>query len=95
MAVTVKTFQQQQTISAIVLNVTSMLGGLFFPIEMFSPALTKIAVLTPQFWARQGFVNLVLRGSNSWAALQKPLLILAAYSAVFFIIGWQRLRTSE
>ncbi|HBK86075.1 MAG TPA: hypothetical protein DDZ53_08625 [Firmicutes bacterium] len=37
----------------------------------------------------------MLRGSNSWAALQKPLLILAAYSAIFFIIGWQRLRTSK
>lgn len=95
MAVTVKTFQQQQAIASIVLTITSMLGGLFFPVEMFSPALMKIAVLTPQFWARQGFVDLVLRGSSSWAVLQKPLLILAAYSAVFFLIGWQRLRTSE
>lgn len=94
MAVTVKTFQQQQAVAAIVLNVTSMLGGLFFPVEMFTPALAKIAMLTPQFWARQGFVELVLRGS-SWAALQKPLFILAAYSVVFFLIGWQRLRTSE
>lgn len=94
LAVTVKTFQQQQAVAAIVLNVTSMLGGLFFPIEMFNPALTKIAMLTPQFWARQGFVDLVLRGS-SWSALQKPLFVLAAYSVVFFLIGWQRLRTSE
>lgn len=95
MAVTVKTFQQQQAVAAIVLNITSMLGGLFFPIEMFSPALMKIAMLTPQFWARQGFVDLVLRGSSSWSVLQKPLLILTAYSVVFFLIGWQRLRTSE
>lgn len=95
MAVIVKTFQQQQAVAAIVLNITSMLGGLFFPIEMFSPALMKIAVLTPQFWARQGFVDLVLRGSSSWSVLQRPLLILITYSAVFFLIGWQRLRTSN
>lgn len=82
----VKTYQQQQAVSAIVLNVSSMLGGLFFPVEMFNPAMAKLAMITPQYWARKGYVELILRGGD-WHALQLPLLMLAGFGLVFFTIG--------
>lgn len=88
----VKTYQQQQAVSAIALNVTSMLGGLFFPIEMFNPAMVKLAMLTPQYWARRGFVELVLRGAD-WQALQLPLLVLGGFSLVFFMVGLRGVRS--
>ncbi len=87
----VKSYQQQQAVSVIALNVTSMLGGLFFPIEMFNPAMVKLAMLTPQYWARRGYVELVLRGAD-WQALQLPLLVLAGFSLVFFVIGRRGVR---
>lgn len=87
----VKTYQQQQAVSAIVLNVTSMVGGLFFPVEMFNPTMAKLAMITPQYWARKGYVELILRGAD-WHALQLPLLILAGFGLVFFAIGLRGVR---
>lgn len=82
----VKTYQQQQAVSAIVLNVTSMLGGLFFPVELFNPTMARLAMATPQFWARKGYTELILRGGD-WHALQQPLLILVGFSLAFFLVG--------
>jgi ABC-2 type transport system permease protein len=88
----VKTYQQQQAVSAIALNVTSMLGGLFFPVEMFSPSMAKLAMITPQFWARKGYTELIMRGAD-WHALATPMLLLAAFSLVFFLVGLRGVRT--
>jgi ABC-2 type transport system permease protein len=88
----VKTYQQQQAFSALILNVGSMLGGLFIPLEFFSPALLRVARLTPQYWAREGYVQLILRGGTDWAALRTPLLVLLGCSAVFIAIGVQGMR---
>jgi ABC-2 type transport system permease protein len=88
----VKTYQQQQAFSALILNVGSMLGGLFIPLEFFSPALLRVARLTPQYWAREGYVPLILRGGTDWAALRTPLLVLLGCSAVFIAIGVQGMR---
>jgi ABC-2 type transport system permease protein len=90
----VKTYQQQQAVTAIAMNVTSMLGGLFFPVEMFNPAMVKLAMLTPQYWARRGYVELILRGGD-WQALQPPLLVLAGFSLLFFVLSLRGVRTTE
>lgn len=82
----VRTHQQQQAVSAIVMNVTSMLGGLFFPIELFNPAMVTLAKMTPQYWARQGYIEVILRNGD-WQALQTPLLVLGCFTVVFFLIG--------
>lgn len=39
----VRTFQQQQAVSALVVTSTSMLGGLFWPIEIVSPLMQSVA----------------------------------------------------
>ena len=89
----VRTFQQQQAISTLVVTATSMLGGLFWPIDIVSPVMQTIAKATPQYWAMQGYEQLLFRGLD-WSMLQQPLLILLGFTLVFFSVGVSRIKFS-
>lgn len=87
----VRTADQQRTISTIVVVATSMLGGVYWPLEAVSPTMQKIGYLTPQAWAMDGLREVMLRG-GAWDALSLPLAVLLALAAIFTTAGLFRVR---
>lgn len=86
-----RTYQQQQAVSTLVVTATSMLGGLFWPLDIVSKTMSTIAKVTPQYWAMMGYERILIHGLD-WHALQQPILVLLAFSAVFFTFGMSRIR---
>jgi len=87
----VKTRQQQTAIGVLFVNVTSMLGGLYWPIEYSSEVMQRIAYMTPQAWAMDAFREIMLRTAE-WSALLYPLLVLIGITVIFLGAGLLRVR---
>ena len=87
----VKTFQQQQAIATILVTATSMLSGVFWPLELEPPFMQSLAHIFPQYWAMSGFKDLLLRGLD-WSTLSTPLLVLCSFSIVFLMFGVWRIK---
>jgi ABC-2 type transport system permease protein len=87
----VRTFEQQEAVGVIFVIATSMLGGLFWPLDILSPAMQKIGHFTPQAWAMDGLTEVALRG-GSWAELVWPLTVLLGLAVVFSAAGVLRVR---
>ncbi len=69
----------------------ALLGGCWYPIELF-PAFVQNAVkILPTSWAMQGMLDLVLRGQGLSAVLPEAA-VLVGFAAVFFTIGVWRFR---
>lgn len=67
------------------------LGGCMVPLEVFSPALRRVAHITPQAWANDAFAKLVGHGA-SIAGILPQLGVLAAYAAALLALAAWRLR---
>jgi linearmycin/streptolysin S transport system permease protein len=67
------------------------LGGCMVPLEVFSPAMRRIAHLTPHAWGNDAFAKLVGDGAGLTAILPQ-LAVLAAFAAVLLALGTWRLR---
>lgn len=87
----VRSYEQQQTIGVVFVIATSMLGGLFWPMEFMSPTMQRIGYLTPQAWAMQALNEVALRG-GAWANLAWPLTVLLALAVLFATAGLLRVR---
>lgn len=87
----VRSYEQQQTLGIIFVIATSMLGGLFWPLELMSPTMQRIGYLTPQAWAMTGLTEVALRG-GAWASLAWPLTVLLALAVLFAGAGLLRVR---
>jgi len=55
----------------------AMLGGLWMPIEFMPAFMQKIALFIPQYWAQQGFQDIMLRGAGVSDILNSILFLLA------------------
>lgn len=87
----VRTVEQQRTIGMVLVTATSMLGGVYWPLEFVSPLMQRIGYLTPQAWAMEGLREVMLRG-GSWPNLVWPLAVLLGLSVVFTGAGLLRVR---
>lgn len=87
----VRTAEQQRTIGTLVVVATSMLGGVFWPLEFVGETMQRIGYLTPQAWAMDGFREVMLRG-GAWDALSTPLAVLVGMALVFMAGGLARVR---
>lgn len=87
----VRTAEQQRTIGTVLVTATSMLGGVYWPLDFVSPVMQRIGYLTPQAWAMDGFREVIIRG-GSWAGLTWPLAVLLGLTAVFMTAGMLRVR---
>jgi linearmycin/streptolysin S transport system permease protein len=67
------------------------LGGCMVPLEVFSPAMRRVAHITPQAWGNDAFAKLVGHGA-SIAGILPQLGVLAAYAAVLLALAAWRLR---
>lgn len=82
----VRTIAQLQTMAPIVIVSTCMLGGCYWPLEMDSPVMQKVAKFTPQAWAMAALNDVVLRG-KSLLSTAPNLLVMACFGLVFLVLG--------
>jgi ABC-2 type transport system permease protein len=86
-----KTAKQANSLSIMLGMGMGFLGGCGWPIELFPPAMQKVAMVLPTYWAMQGFTDLAMRGEGLNAIwLEAGVLVL--FAVVFFIIGVGRFR---
>ncbi len=87
----VKTEGQANGLSIMVGMVMALLGGCWYPLELFPAAVQNIVKILPTTWAMQGLIDLLLRN----AGLSDILLesgVLLGFAALFLSIGVMRFR---
>jgi ABC-2 type transport system permease protein len=87
----VKTPGQANGLSIMLGMVMALMGGCWYPLEMFPKVVQNIVKVLPTTWAMQGLLDLVLRGQGLTAILPEAGVLLG-FSAVFFVIGIWRFR---
>lgn len=91
MGATFSNDQQAGGVGVVVSLGLAALGGCMLPIELFSPAMNRVAHLTPHAWALDGFAELVRR-DGTVADILPELGVLAVYAAVLLLLAAWRLR---
>src|SRR6185503_20143721 len=69
----------------------SMLGGCWYPLELFPAVMQNIARILPTTWAMQGLLDLLLRGAGV-ADILPEAGILLGFAVLFFSVGVWRFR---
>ncbi|ASS74154.1 hypothetical protein CIG75_03550 [Tumebacillus algifaecis] len=87
----VKTQEQQGAIGSIVIISTCMLGGVYWPLDIVSETMQKIANFVPQTWAMEGFTELIARG-GTLADIGLQVGVLLAFGAAFLFAGITRVK---
>lgn len=87
----VKTEGQAQGLSIMLGMVLALLGGCWYPLEMFPQSAQTAAQITPTYWAMRGMSDILARGVGLQGALL-PAGMLMAFAAVFLSIGVWRFR---
>ena len=87
----VKTESQASGLSTMTGMVMALLGGCWYPLEMFPQAVQNIVKILPTTWAMRGLLDIVLRGQGLMAILPEAG-ILFAFAAVFFGVGILRFK---
>jgi ABC-2 type transport system permease protein len=87
----VKTESQASGVSIMTGMVMALLGGCWYPLELFPQTVQNVVKILPTTWAMRGLLDIVLRGQGLTAIL--PVAgILVGFAAVFFTIGVARFR---
>jgi len=87
----VKTEGQATGLSMMLGMVMALMGGCWYPIELFPPAVQNASKILPTNWAMQGLLNLVHRGQGLEGILPHAGVLLG-FAVVFFVIGVLRFR---
>ncbi len=84
-----KTTNQAMPFGAISIVILSAMGGIWVPADIFSPAMQKLAMLSPLYWALDGVNHITLRNGDLWDVLPH-IGVLAGFSTILFIISTHR-----
>lgn len=87
----IKTEGQAGGISMMFGMVFALLGGCWYPLELFPPAVQNAVRILPTTWAMQGMLDLVLRGKGLVDILPEAAVLLG-FAALFFSVGVLRFR---
>ena len=87
----VKTEGQASGLSIMTGMVMALLGGCWYPLEMFPQAIQNIVRVLPTTWAMRGLLDIVLRGQGLIAILPNAAVLLG-FAAIFFGVGIWRFR---
>ncbi|MBU4352973.1 MAG: ABC transporter permease [Nanoarchaeota archaeon] len=87
----VKTAGQAQGLSIMLGMVMALMGGCWYPLELFPKVIQNIVKILPTTWAMEGLLDLTLRGQGLVAILPEAGVLLG-FAAVFFAIGIWRFR---
>lgn len=87
----VKSAGQANGLSIMAGMVMALMGGCWYPLELFPPAVQAAVHALPTTWAMQGMLDLVLRGRGLVDVLPEAGVLLG-FAALFFAIGVWRFR---
>ena len=87
----VKTEGQASGLSIMLGMVMALLGGCWYPIELFPEVVRNIVKVLPTTWAMQGMLDILLRGQGVGGILPEAGVLLG-FAAVFFVIGFWRFK---
>ncbi len=87
----VKTEGQANGLSIMIGMVMAMMGGCWYPIELFPQAIRSAARILPTFWSMQGFLDIAVRGQDLSGVLLECGVLLG-FALLFFTIGVWRFR---
>jgi ABC-2 type transport system permease protein len=87
----VKTEGQANGLSIMFGMVMALMGGCWYPLELFPSAIQNAVKILPTSWAMQGLLDLVLRGKGLVDILPEAGVLLG-FAGVFFAVGVMRFR---
>ena len=87
----VKTEAQGNGLSIMIGMVMAMLGGCWYPIELFPQVMRTAAQALPTYWSMQGMLDILVRGQGISGVLLESGILLG-FALVFFVIGVLRFR---
>ncbi|HVF25419.1 MAG TPA: ABC transporter permease [Anaerolineales bacterium] len=87
----IKTEGQASGLSIMFGMVFALMGGCWYPLELFPPAIQNAVKVLPTTWAMQGMLDLVLRGGGLMDILPEAGVLLG-FAALFFTVGVWRFR---
>ena len=87
----VKSAGQAQGLSIMLGMVMALMGGCWYPLELFPKVIQNIVKILPTTWAMQGLLALILRGQGLTGILPEAGVLLG-FAAVFFVIGVWRFK---
>jgi ABC-2 type transport system permease protein len=87
----VKTEGQASGLATMLGMVMALLGGCWYPIELFPQFVRTAVKVLPTSWAMQGMLDIVLRGQGLAGVLPEALVLLG-FAALFFFFGVWRFR---
>jgi ABC-2 type transport system permease protein len=87
----VKTEGQASGLSTMFGMVFALMGGCWYPLELFPPAIQNVVKILPTTWAMQGMLDLGLRGGGLIDILPEAGVLLG-FATIFFIVGVMRFR---
>lgn len=90
----VKTEGQAINLSILFGMVMSMLGGAWFPMEIFPTGMQQAVKVLPTTWAMQGLTDLSMRGGGLSDILPEAAVLLG-FAVVFFAVGVWRFRFED
>lgn len=87
----VRTANQANGVSIMLGMVMALLGGCWYPIELFPEVVRTAVKVLPTTWAMQGMTDMLLRGQGVMGILPEAG-VLFGFAAMFFTIGIWRFR---
>jgi len=87
----IKTEGQANGLSILLGMVMALMGGCWYPLELFPPFIQTVVHALPTTWAMQGMLDLVLRGQGLMAILPNAGVLLG-FAIFFFAVGVWRFR---
>lgn len=87
----VRTESQANNLSIMLGMVMALLGGCWFPAELFPPFMQTAAKALPTAWAMQGLSDMLLRGQGVSGVLTETA-VLVGFAALFLVVGVSRFR---
>jgi ABC-2 type transport system permease protein len=87
----IKSESQANGLSIMLGMVMALLGGCWYPLELFPQVVRTLVHVLPTTWAMQGLLDLVLRGRGLMDILPEAGVLLG-FALVFFVVGVWRFR---
>jgi len=87
----IKTEGQANGLSVMFGMVFALMGGCWYPLELFPSTIQTAVKILPTTWAMQGMLDLVLRGGGLQDVLPEAGVLLT-FAAIFFSVGVLRFR---
>lgn len=91
MSAFIKTPGQANGIAIMSGMLMALLGGCWYPIELFPPAMQTISRILPTRWAMQGIMDIALRGKDLVDVLP-VIAVLLGFAIISFAVGVWRFR---